>query len=176
LANLFHASLKHILQPLENAGCTGLPMTSRAGLVYRCHPLFAVFVGDYPEQILTTICKTGDCPKCDIDHNAMGEDDESYTLRDANVVLDALASFNPNDPAEFTLKCKAAKVKPIANPFWKDLPYVDIFQSITPDILHQGWQGLVKYLLKWLKEVYGVAEIDAHCRRLPPNHNIHLFM
>jgi hypothetical protein len=176
LANLFHGSLEHILMPLQHAGQNGLPIASGAGLIYHGHPLFAAFVGDYPEQILVTCCKTGECPKCDIDHNAMGEDDESYELRDVNVVLDALASFDPDNPAEFVRKCKAAKMKPIVAPFWRNLPYVDIYQAITPDILHQGYQGLVKYLLAWLKEAYGEAEIDARCRRLPPNHNIHLFM
>jgi hypothetical protein len=53
---------------------------------------------------------------------------------------------------------------------------VDIFQAITPDILHQGYQGLVKYLLTWIQEAFDPAEIDARCRRIPPNHNIRLFM
>ena len=176
LANLFHASVGYILHPLKDAGCTGISITSGAGLIYRGHPLFAAFVGDYPEQILVTCCKTGDCPKCDISHNAMGEDDEFYELRDANIVLDALDSFDPDNPANFIQECKAIGIKPVVNPFWKDLPYVDIFQAITPDILHQGYQGLVKYLLTWVKEAYGAAEIDARCRRLPPNHNIRLFM
>jgi hypothetical protein len=175
LANLFHASLGYILHPLKDAGRTGLLMTSGAGMIYRGFPLFAAFAGDYPEQILATICKTGDCPKCDVDHEEMGEDGESYELRDANRVIDVLESFDPDNILAFTQKCKTVNIKPIANPFWKDLPYVDIFQAITPDILHQGYQGLVKYLLTWIKEAYGAAEIDARCRRLPPNHNIHLF-
>ena len=35
---------------------------------------------------------------------------------------------------------------------------------------------MLKHLLKWVKSVFGVIEIDARCRRLPPNHNIRLFM
>ena len=31
-------------------------------------------------------------------------------------------------------------------------------------------------LIAWIRVACGDAEIDAHCRRLPQNHNIRLFM
>ena len=65
---------------------------------------------------------------------------------------------------------------PIHHPFWQNLPDVHIFRSITPDILHQLYQGVIKHLLAWVKSAYGPIEIDAHCHRLLPNHNIHLPM
>ena len=48
--------------------------------------------------------------------------------------------------------------------------------AITPNILHQLYQGVIKHLVAWVLASYGIAEIDAHCRHLPPNHNIRLFM
>jgi len=60
--------------------------------------------------------------------------------------------------------------------FWKNLPYVDIYHSITPDILHQLYQGLLKHLIGWIQAICGDAEIDARCCCLPPNHHICLFM
>ena len=72
--------------------------------------------------------------------------------------------------------CANAGVKPLPEPFWKDLPYADIFCSITPDILHQLYQGIMKHLISWIIEVLGAEEIDAWCRRMPPNHNLQLFM
>ena len=62
------------------------------------------------------------------------------------------------------------------HPFWQHLPFLNIYESITPDILHQLYQGVLKHVVKWLWEAVGEAEIDARCRRLPPNHNIRLFM
>jgi len=50
-----------------------------------------------------------------------------------------------------------------------------VFLSITPDILHQMLQGMVKHLVEWLTEIFGSAEIDARCHAMPPNHNIMLF-
>ncbi|KAJ7495682.1 hypothetical protein B0H11DRAFT_2155917 [Mycena galericulata] len=52
----------------------------------------------------------------------------------------------------------------------------NIFQAISPDILHRLYQGVIKHLIAWLTECVGEAEIDARCRRLPPSHNIRLFM
>ena len=171
IANLYHASVKYILKPLEEVGEAGRPMKTGAGSWHRCHPLYAIFSGDYQEQVLATMCKYTECPQCDIDHDKMGEGG-AFKLRDANTVLDALESFDPENPGEFVQKCKEAKIKPIVNPFWKDLPYSDPFQAISPDLLHQVFQGLVKYLVAWLTKAYGAAELDARCRRLPPNHHI----
>jgi hypothetical protein len=81
-----------------------------------------------------------------------------------------------DDPAGFLRACKDAHIKPIIEPFWKDLPYVNIFQSITPDVLHQLYQGILKHMIAWIIEAFGAAEVDARCRRLPPSHSIRLFM
>ncbi|THU85229.1 hypothetical protein K435DRAFT_806077 [Dendrothele bispora CBS 962.96] len=42
--------------------------------------------------------------------------------------------------------------------------------------MHQLYQGVIKHLKLWVIEAFGAAEIDARCRRLPPNHHVHLFM
>ncbi|KAF8264337.1 hypothetical protein EI94DRAFT_1593645, partial [Lactarius quietus] len=41
--------------------------------------------------------------------------------------------------------------------------------------LHQLLQGVLKHLVVWLTTAFGSAEIDARCRRIPPNHHIHIF-
>ena len=175
LANLFHACMSWIVEPLETAGTDGLAMASGDGVVRWTHPILAVYVGDYPEQVLVTGVKNGECPSCPIPLKSLG-DGWDYDYHDLNVVLAALDSFEVSDPHSYANSCRDAGVKPIHHPFWQDLPYLHIFRSITPDILHQLYQGVLKHLLKWVKSVFGVIEIDARCRRLPPNHNIWLFM
>ncbi|KAG1721776.1 hypothetical protein EDB19DRAFT_1960263 [Suillus lakei] len=158
LANLYHACLRHVLAPLKSIGVDGLHMASGDGALHRCHPLFASFIGDYPEQLLVTGIKFGECPKCDVDV------DET----------DALAALDEGN-LSFVRACSAAGIKPIVHPFWEDLPFTNIFHVITPDVLHQLYQGLIKHLLGWLSAACGAAEIDAWCHCLPPNHHIHLF-
>ncbi|KAG0706653.1 hypothetical protein DFH29DRAFT_980304 [Suillus ampliporus] len=174
-ANLYHACMVRVLSPLEKAGLDGLAMHSGDGTKRHCHPLFACFVGDYPEQVLATAVKTTECPKCDIPPDILESSVAPFEMEDLDAVLDALAAIEVGD-LEFVQACRDAGIKPIVHPFWERLPYVNIFQAVTPDILHQLYQGLVKHLLSWLAQACGPAEIDARCRRLPPNHHIRLFM
>ena len=172
LANLFHSCMAKVLKPLESTGVLGVEMASGDGVVRRCHPLLAVFVGDYPEQCLVTCTKH--CPKCPIPRDELGED-KALPVRDLLPVLEALSAVD-DAPSVYSNACKEAGIKPVIHPFWENLPYVHIFRSITPDILHQLYQGVVKHVVSWISDTFSSAEIDARCRRLPPNHNIRVFL
>ncbi|KAH9923403.1 uncharacterized protein BXZ73DRAFT_91440 [Epithele typhae] len=153
-ANLYHACLGQILKPLRKL--------VGDGVVRRNHPILAVHIGDYPEQLLTTCCKSGECPQCDIDRNDVGATtDPNRPRRDVDLVLDALDVATSGTPREFVNACANARIKP-------HLPFVNIFRS-----LHQG---VVKHVISWLKVAYGTEEIDTRCRRMPPNHQIRVFM
>ncbi|KAJ7136421.1 hypothetical protein C8R43DRAFT_1089450 [Mycena crocata] len=174
VANLFHACLSHITAPLRDAGVIGLSMASGDGIIRRAHPIVACYIGDYPEQLLVTCVKTGWCPTCEVEHGCLGDGD-SCAQRNLEKILAALDKLDEGGTI-YTQACEEAGIKPIVHPFWEKLPYTNIFTSITSDILHQLYQGIIKHLIGWLKESLGEAELDARCRRLPPNHNIRLFM
>ena len=111
-------------------------MSSGDGIVCQTFPIFACFVADYPEQVLVSGCKTGDCPRCSARRPELGEfSEDGYEYRDLTKILDALATFEEN-PASYGAACPKAGIKPIVHPFWQDLPYSDIYLGITPDILH----------------------------------------
>ncbi|KAG5221678.1 Para aminobenzoic acid synthetase [Salix suchowensis] len=57
---------------IERAGIHGIKLTSGDGATRRCHPIYATYVGDYPEQCLVTGVITGDCPICECPHNELG--------------------------------------------------------------------------------------------------------
>ncbi|KAH7905921.1 hypothetical protein BJ138DRAFT_1017013, partial [Hygrophoropsis aurantiaca] len=162
LANLFHACMRRIVEPLKAAGVNGLEIMSGDGTVRRGHPILACYVGDYPEQVLIAGTKTGECPKCDIGRGDLGNPDAEFSFRHLGKILDALALADA-DSVAFTQACKNNNIKPVYNPFWTDLPHANIFQSITPDILHQLYQGMIKHLIAWIKEIYGETELDARC-------------
>jgi hypothetical protein len=168
--------MKQILSPLVQPGRDGMKLVRGDGIMFRGHPLFAAFIGDYPEQILVTCTTTGDCVECEEDRNHLGDLTQPVKYRRMKEILELLDSFDERDSKTFYAKCKAGRIKPVVEPFWKDFPYVHIYRSITPDVLHQLYQGVMKHMISWIIEAYGAAEIDARCRRLPPNHNIHLFM
>jgi hypothetical protein len=175
LANLYHSCLGRIFEPLEKAGKHGVTMFRGDGVAHRCHPILACFPMDYPEQLLATGIKTGLCPCCPIPREEIGDGVDEYTIRDIDEVKKA-HSLADEDPTAFKKACQEAGIKPTYHPFWEHLPYTHIFRSITPDILHQLYQGVIRHLISWLKKCCGNTEIDARCKRLPPNHNIRLFM
>ena len=160
-ANLFHACLACITEALKEAGVRGIQMASGDGVIRRCHPIFADYVGDYPEQLLVTLIKNGKCPTCEVPHDELGEDcNVKHPFRDLNKILDALASISEGSTI-FARNCRNAGIKPVQHPFWEDLPYANVYRAITPDILHELYQGVMKHLIAWIIEAYGAAEIDA---------------
>ncbi|KAM6489556.1 hypothetical protein JOM56_014975 [Amanita muscaria] len=174
LMNLFHSCLQRILSPLETISATGMVVTGGDSVQRRGHPVFANFVGDYPEQVLVTGTKYGECPKCQVPRGDLGCGIGPLLSRDLCKTLDTLAMADTH-PMQYAAISRGAGIKPIYHPFWENLPYANIFESIVPDILHQLHQGMVKHLVSWLAVAYGHAEIDARCQRLPPNHKIRLF-
>ncbi|THU79968.1 hypothetical protein K435DRAFT_696683 [Dendrothele bispora CBS 962.96] len=70
---LFHESMKVILEPLKKAEKEGILMTSGDGLVRRVYPVLAAYVADYPEQCLVTCSKYGTCPQCQCPAEALGQ-------------------------------------------------------------------------------------------------------
>ncbi|KAG1797194.1 hypothetical protein EV424DRAFT_1304426, partial [Suillus variegatus] len=162
ITNLFHACMGHILEPLKSAGEDGLHMRSGDGITRRGHPLLACYVGDYPEQILVSGTMTGECPKCNVPNSELGSKDALFKPRDLESILTAL-SLADEDPIGFAERCAELRIKPIQHPFWQGLPKSNIFHAITPDVLHQLYQGLVKHMIAWIKSAFGEAEIDARC-------------
>ena len=173
ITNLFHACMRHVLLPIAVPGESGVPMMCGDGVWRRCHPILANFIGDYPEQFLVTCTFSGQCPKCLAPPNELGElrsfpprlqslANDAYRLADAEVRV-------------FHAACRNAGLKPVYHPFWASLPLANIFISITPDVLHQILQGVIKHLMGWLIWIFGVTEINARLRAIPPNHNIMLF-
>ena len=73
LANMFHSCMEYLLAPIQQYGVQGLVMMSGDGIWWRCHPIFASFVGDYPEQGLVTCTYNGHCPKCLVLSDRLGD-------------------------------------------------------------------------------------------------------
>jgi hypothetical protein len=173
LANLYHACMQDVLRPISSYGETGLDLMSEDGVWRRCHLIFAVFVGDYPEQGLVTCTFYGRCPKCTVPLGQLGEY-ESFPLCVQSGHLDTY-QLADSDIHAFNVACRETGMKPIYHPFWVSLPLADVFHSITPDILHQMHQGMIRHAVLWIIKIFGAAAIDTWSRAIPPNHNIKVF-
>ena len=142
-------------------GETGMPMMSGDSIWCRCHPILAIFVGDYSEQTLMMCTHYNQCPKCQVLCEHLGEY-QTFLPRKQSLVIDSYLSVDA-DMHTFYLACHEAGLKAIYHLFWESLPHIDIFLSITPDILHQLLQGIVKHLIIWLVGIFRPAAINAQC-------------
>ncbi|KAI0798229.1 hypothetical protein C8Q75DRAFT_790644 [Abortiporus biennis] len=136
--NLYHACMRKIMSLIRKPGQDGVSMASGDGAIHRVHPIYASHVGDYPEQVQCTCVKTGECPVCTVPRDELEKYDVHYPVRDLKVC-----------------------VKPVLHPFCKDLPYTNPYLSITPDILHQMLQGVLKHLVEWIKSSFSEDELDS---------------
>lgn len=174
---LFHAAMTILFEPLVKAGKDGVEMTSGDGSVRRVHPILAAYVADYPEQCLVTCSKYGSCPKCHAGPTELDDptprpgrtpDDTLKVMRDAAEACDSHSAY--------TKICMQQNVNGnVDSPFWENLPFTNIHLSQTPDVLHQLYQGVVKYLILWCQKMMTEEELDRRIRRLPPGLGVQHF-
>lgn len=110
--------MAQIFELLCDAGVNGVIMMDGNGIQHHAHPVLAVFIGDYPEQVLVTGTKTGECQKCNIDPKKLRSIDTSCTMQDLQKTLEALKQVNL-DAVTYRTACENASVKPIYHPFWE---------------------------------------------------------
>ena len=174
---LFHDSLRIILEPLRQAGTQGVEIVGGDGSVRLVFPVLACYVADYPEQCLVTCSKYGTCPKCQARADELAELRKS-TARTQTWTLDIInqAKASTETNSAFKTKCMEAGVGGgVFLPFWHGFPHCDIHHSITPDVLHQLYQGVFKHMLEWLGSLMSEEELDACIRSLPPCYGLRHF-
>ena len=177
MQKLFHAAMRIIVEPLLDAGEHGVEMTGGDGCVRLVFPILATYVADYPEQCLVTCSKYGTCPKCQSPADKLSElqtHDPRTPDFTKSIITDAWK--NAHSPAAAEASCMSRDVNgAVQKPFWSGLPHADIHMSITPDVLHQLYQGVFKHLLSWCQDLLTPEELDRRIRCLPPSFGIRHF-
>lgn len=175
---IFHESMKLVLEPLKEAGDKGEMMKSANGDVRQVHPILSCYVADYPEQCLVTCTKYGTCARCQ--QNAQNLQDFEDIVDRTNDWTESII-LNAKRQSKGSLKAfhDACMKEDVAGgtfePFWKGFPHTDIHKIITPDILHQLYQGVFKHLVGWCQTILGAKELDQRIRALPLAHGLRHF-
>ncbi|KAH7903659.1 hypothetical protein BJ138DRAFT_1107490, partial [Hygrophoropsis aurantiaca] len=164
---VFHYCVRLVLESLAKAGREGIKMVCSDGYERWMWPIVAAYVADYPEQCLVACCMENRCPICKVGRDERGTHDEN-PLRDKQETLDLLRRQEENTHTPASLKLyQDLGIRHIVPPFWADLPYCNIFEAFTPDLLHQLHKGVFKdHLVKWCTVLVGEKEIDARFRAM----------
>lgn len=154
----FHHCMRLILEPLIEAGKSGLEMICADGNYRHVFPILAAYVADAPEQALIACCLESRCPRCVVPANQRGDYGTTFRARNPALTLDTLRRHqNGENPFLFTDN----GMRHNHYPFWADLPHADIFECITPDLLHQLHKGVFAHLVDWIAVIVSKEELDA---------------
>ncbi|KAG2058976.1 hypothetical protein BDR06DRAFT_968424 [Suillus hirtellus] len=176
-AQLFHYAMQMVTSSLR-AGplANGIELISGDGAVCFGFPVLAAYVTDYPEQALVTCMRYAQtCPKCFVTKDELG----NHVTGDLRYQKKSICTIRHASQQSTRVRADAAVrdhgLNLILNPFWIELLHCNIHDAITPDILHQIYQGLVRHLCGWISTLIGDAELDARFKRMPHVHSVRLF-
>lgn len=144
--------------PLADAGRHGREMVCADGYIRRVHPILAAYIADFPEQCLVACNKESRCPRCLVQSNKRGDLEECASRS----MADTYKTLQHMKKNKRSRKFDAEGLRAVFDPFWKELPFTDIFTCLTPDILHQLHKGVFHdHLVQWCVSIVGEKEIDA---------------
>ncbi|KAG8715977.1 hypothetical protein FRC09_016138, partial [Ceratobasidium sp. 395] len=161
---LFHTCMESILEPLKSVSLTGVDMLCADGGIRRVHPVLAAYIADFEEQSLVTCVERDRCPVCWVPADEKADYSQEYELRTRRATLDALEDHR----AGWSATIDVLGIRPTGKPFWAGLPFVEISNCITPDLLHQIHKGVFKdHLVKWCTAILGAGEVDRRIKGMP---------
>ncbi|KIM65438.1 hypothetical protein SCLCIDRAFT_22635 [Scleroderma citrinum Foug A] len=169
---LFHYAMSLLLHLLVDAGHEGKAMVCMDSFMRQVHPILAAYVANFPEQCLVACNKESHCPCCLVETQNLGEPEE-YTYCNMVDMLRTLRHRQRNNQSK---RFNKEGLRKVFEPFWKELPFTDIFTCITPDILHQLHKGIFHdHLVQWCLGVIGEKEMDARFQAVSQYPGLHHF-
>ncbi|KAH9008005.1 hypothetical protein EDB84DRAFT_1591273 [Lactarius hengduanensis] len=141
---LYHSSISAILESLRPAMTTPVVRRCPDGHYRRVVFNIGPFIADYPEQIMLAGVVQGWCARC----TAHARNLDGPGGRRTRALTDLLvsSSFFSSDELWDTYGIDDDII-----PFTNDFPRADIYESLSPDLLHQIIKGLFKdHLVKWI--------------------------
>ncbi|KAG9080612.1 hypothetical protein FRC06_006358 [Ceratobasidium sp. 370] len=155
--------MESILEPLKEASRQGVEMFCADGGIRRVHPILAAYLADYKDQTLVTCVRENRCPVCWVPSEERVDYNKQYGLRGKRETMKNLEDYWAGD----SRGVERLGIRP-NRPFWADLPYVDIFNCIAPDMLHQLNKGVFgEHVVKWCRSIMGKDEVDRHRKAMP---------
>jgi Plavaka transposase len=160
---LFHQCLKVIVSSLKQAGTRGELFTDSLGHNRLCYPRVATYLADYPEQVLINAAAPLNLPVTTAGFHDLGNADP-HPRRTKQWILSQISKLrdqvDPDDLARYLAEAKKVGLNAVDQPFWEELPGYEPDLVICPDILHGLFRMWRDHILKWVRYLVGVKELD----------------
>ncbi|KAF7292191.1 hypothetical protein MIND_01246400 [Mycena indigotica] len=168
---LFHASLNHIFSSLKPAMISPELVLVGDGhyrwVIYCLGP----YIADYPEQVLLACVVQGWCARCTASNKNLDGIGGRRTQAHTEALFDAF---------DHKTLWNDYGIIPDVLPYTWDFPRADIYELLSPDLLHQVIKGTFKdHLVTWVGEYLDaqhgkayaskiMADIDRSIAAVPP--------
>ncbi|KAH9911207.1 uncharacterized protein B0H18DRAFT_1089328 [Fomitopsis serialis] len=155
---LYHVSIAHIMSPLrpymETYNVVCCPDGHFRRVIYQLGP----FIADYPEQVVLSGIVTGWCPKCLLPPEDLYKGGGDPRCRDHTEEV-----INTFDADEVWI---AWGIDANIILFTTYFPRADIYELLTPDLLHQLIKGTFKdHLVDWVEQYLYLVHPKVKARR-----------
>jgi Plavaka transposase len=171
VARLFHQCLAIILKPLKEAGENGRHLRDSHGDRRHCFLRVAAYLGDYPEQAMINVAAANNSPVTIAGHKDLGNSKPS-PRRTREYILEHIARVtsmvDQSDIGAYIDQAKAFGLNAVNRPFWAELPGYEPDLVMAPDILHGLHRFWRDHPLRWVRNLMGVAQLDARLKALQP--------
>ncbi|KIM80298.1 hypothetical protein PILCRDRAFT_9821 [Piloderma croceum F 1598] len=159
-STMYHASLARIFEPLRAGMTTPEVVKCPDGHFRRAIYGLGPYIADYPEQVWLAGIVQGWCPKCDAHPKNL---DAAGARRRTRAKTDFLiSSWDPGTLwTDFGIRADIV-------PFTHCFPRADIYDLLSPDLLHQVIKGtfkdhIVMWVNQYLMEEHGEADYFRIC-------------
>ncbi|QRV92596.1 hypothetical protein RhiJN_20614 [Ceratobasidium sp. AG-Ba] len=165
---LFHRCMEVITRPLLRT--TPHPVVDPEGNVRSVlYALFA-YVADLEEQHVIGGISQVSCPHCDCDGTNIGKAEcspprtQTEVLKRIKTIKDIYqTSYKRPIPLEvFLNESSKQHLNGVDRPFWENLPNIDIFKALSPDLLHGFHKFFFDHVHKW--DLAGVGRDEYNAR------------
>lgn len=168
---LFHQCVKLILSSIKEPGEEGVLLCDSHGDVRRCYPRVAAYLADYPEQLLINCAAGLNSPVTTANFEDLGNATPN-PRRTKEWILGRISQvcrkINPDNVTAYRIHAKKLDLNAVDQPFWADLPGYEPDLVACPDILHGLFRFWRDHVLKWIRNLVGVAELDTRLRVIQP--------
>jgi len=159
-ANLFHACMRKVLEPLRKNEIHDV--VDPTGARRRCVAVLMAWIADLEEQYLIAGLAKNACPPCKANFDTLGID-HIQLPRTGNEILQTLRQLRQQYPSadtwQFYNLAKAYDLLGVEAPCWEGLA-VNICRIICVDLLHGVHKMFADHVLKWLTATIGKEELD----------------
>ncbi|VDC06117.1 unnamed protein product [Peniophora sp. CBMAI 1063] len=156
---LYHASITHILSPLRRGMTTPDVVKCPDGHFRRAIYEIGPFIADYPEQVVLAGIVQNRCPKCLLQATEL--EDGAGPRRTRAKYDHAMEHLDAEDLWDtYGIVCDVV-------PFTNEFPRADIYELITPDLLHQLIKGSFKdHIVSWIQKYVEAVHQPAEARKI----------